>query len=80
MSAVAMELDAMLTTLGAESAKRLEATVRAEISKAEVEKQEWEEAMARLRERKPHLWESIGAFDDIDFQRPAQGELSPARL
>ena len=80
MSAIAMELEQVLLGLGAEGARRLEGKVRGVISEAAREAKEWKEVMALVRQDKPYLAECIGAFSDIDFQRPDQGELPPIRL
>ena len=79
MSAIATELENVLTRLDVESAKRLEDRVRAAISEASKREAKMP-TLEELKRRRPELAEFIGSLADVEFELPPDLPLPPAKI
>ena len=77
MTAVALELEQIMSRLKPEAAERLEARVRKEM--ALVERQGELPTLEEMKRRKPEFADLIGCLAGMEFDIPAQPPLPPAQ-
>ena len=78
MSAVAMELEEMLTRLKPEAAEKLEMQVREALSSV-AETDKVLPTLEEMKRRMPEFADLIGCWADVEFELPAELPLPPAK-
>ncbi len=76
MTAVALELEQIMSRLTPEAAERLETTVRGILASVEEELPTLEE----MKRRMPEYADLIGCWADVEFELPPELPLSPAKI
>lgn len=76
MTAVALELEQIMSRLKPEAAERLETTVRGILASVEEELPTLEE----MKRRMPEYADLIGCWADVEFELPPELPLSPAKI
>ena len=78
MSAVAMELEEMLTRLKPEAAEKLEMQVREALSSV-AETDKVLPTLEEMKRRMPEFADLIGCWADVEFELPPELPLPPAK-
>lgn len=79
MSAVAVELERMLTRLKPEAAEKLEMQVREALSSV-VESDKVLPTLEEMKLRMPEFAEVIGCWAEVEFELPPDLPLPPAKI
>ena len=78
MSAVAMEVEEMLTRLKPEAAEKLEMQVREALSSV-AETDKVLPTLEEMKRRMPEFADLIGCWADVEFELPPELPLPPAK-